>query len=230
MVFLQDKVFIVTGAGGAIAEAINTKLLEAGVKLVLVDRHDNADRARAHLGAGQAVKADLASLQGAQDAVTATLAVFGRIDGVIHTVGGFAMQSILEFEPSLYDRMLDTNLRTLVNLSAAVMPELQKTQGFLGGISAGQAARGAGANAALYTAAKGAVALFLKSLAFETKTVSIGVIYPMGAVDTPSNRKDMPNSDPRTWIDPLEIAEAFVFMASRSARGRVLELQIHPPA
>jgi hypothetical protein len=56
-----------------------------------------------------------------------------------------------------------------------------------------------------------------------------GVVYPMGTVDTPANRKDMPNADPNTWIDPVEIGAAFVHMATRSARGRVLEMQVFPP-
>jgi NADP-dependent 3-hydroxy acid dehydrogenase YdfG len=230
MFSLQGKVFIVTGAGGAIAQSINAALLKAGAQLALVDRNDNAQRARDHLGSGVAIAADLGSFEGAKEAIQATLEHFGRIDGAIHTVGGFVMQSILEFEPNHYDRLLDANLRTLVNFAAAVMPELQKTQGFLGGISAGQAARGAGPKAAIYTAAKGAVALFLKSLAAEVKTVRVGVLYPMGTVDTPANRHDMPNADPNTWIDPLELAESFVFMASRTAQGRVLEVQVHPPA
>jgi hypothetical protein len=47
-------------------------------------------------------------------------------------------------------------------------------------------------------------------------------------VDTPANRRDMPDADPNTWIDPNEIAAAFVYMASRSTRGRVLEMQVFP--
>jgi NADP-dependent 3-hydroxy acid dehydrogenase YdfG len=224
---LTGKVFIITGAGGAISSAINTAFQAAGAKLALADRPGNAERARDQLGAGLAVGVDLSSLDGAMTMVAATVAHYGRVDGLIHTVGGFSTGKILEFKPEDLTRMIDLNLKTLAFAVAAVLPEVLKQEdGFIGGISAAQVARGAGPGAALYTAAKGAVALFLKSLDAELKgsSTKAGVVYPMGAVDTPANRREMPAADPSTWIDPAEIAAAFVYMASRSSRGRVLEM------
>jgi NADP-dependent 3-hydroxy acid dehydrogenase YdfG len=211
---LKGKTFIITGAGGVIASAINTAFLEAGANLALADRPGNAERARERLGAGLAVPCDLSSLEGAQAMVQATLEHYGRIDGLIHTVGG---------------RMFDLNVRTLVHAVVVSLPEIIKVEGgFIGGISAGQVARGAGGGAAYYTAAKAAVALFLNSLEAELtgSSTKVGVLYPMGGVDTPANRKDMPKVDPKTWIDPLEIGAAFVHMATRSDRGSIRELQI----
>jgi NADP-dependent 3-hydroxy acid dehydrogenase YdfG len=228
---LAGKVFIITGAGGAISSAINTAFRDAGVQLALADRPGNAERARDQLGAGLAVGVDLTSLEGAQEMVAATLAHYGRIDGLIHTVGGFSTGKILEFKSDDFTRMFDLNVKTLAFAVAAVLPEVLKQEnGFIGGISAAQVARGSGAGAAAYTAAKGAVALYLKSLDAELKgsSAKAGVLYPMGAVDTPANRRDMPDADPKTWIDPNEIAAAFVYMASRSTRGRVLEMQVFP--
>lgn len=228
---LAGKVFIITGAGGAISSAINTAFQAAGAKLALADRPGNAERAREQLGTGLAVGVDLTSLEGARAMVAATVAHYGRVDGLIHTVGGFATGKVLEFQSDDLTRMIDLNLKTLAYAVAAVLPEVLKQEnGFIGGISAAQVARGAGPGVALYTAAKAAVALFLTSLDAELKGSSAraGVVYPMGTVDTPANRRDMPSSDPNTWIDPAEIAAAFVYMASRSNRGRVLEIQVFP--
>jgi NADP-dependent 3-hydroxy acid dehydrogenase YdfG len=226
---LKGKTFIITGAGGAIASAINTAFLEAGANLALADRPGNAEQARDRLGAGLAVPCDLSSLEGAQAMVQATLEHYDHIDGLIHTVGGFASGKVLETGLEVYGRMFDLNVRTLVNAVVACLPEIIKVEGgFIGGISAGQVARSAGGGAAYYTAAKAAVALFLASLEAELagSNTKVGVVYPMGGVDTPANRKDMPNVDPKTWIDPLEIGAAFVHMATRSDRGRIRELQI----
>lgn len=226
---LAGKVFIITGAGGAISSAINAAFLGAGAQLALADRPNNAERARDQLGAGLAVGVDLTSFEGAQAMVAATVKHYGRIDGLIHTIGGFSTGKILEFKPDDFTRMFDVNVKTLAFAVAAVLPEVLKQEnGFIGGISAAQVARGSGAGAALYTAAKGAVALYLKSLDAELKgsSAKAGVVYPMGAVDTAANRRDMPDADPNTWIDPAEIAAAFVYMASRSSRGRVLEMQV----
>ena len=234
---LKGKTFIITGAGGAIASAINAGFLEAGANLALADRPGNAERARERLGAGLAVPCDLSSLTGAQAMVQATLERYGRIDGLIHTVGGFAAGKVIETALEVtalevYERMFDLNVRTLVHAVVASLPEIIKVEGgFIGGISAGQVARGAGGGAAYYTAAKAAVALFLNSLEAELSgsSTKVGVVYPMGGVDTPANRRDMPKVDPNTWIDPSEIGAAFVHMATRSDRGRIRELQVFAP-
>ena len=179
---LTDQVFIVTGAAGQISQSINAGLLEAGAQLLLVDRR------AVQTQAGETVVADLDSLSGARAMVNLALERFGRVNGVIHTVGGFAAEAALEFKPETFEAMFGTNVRTLVNVASAVLPELVKTGGFLGGISAGQAVRGAGAGSALYTAAKGAVALYLKSVATEVQGIRAGVVYPMGTVATQVSR------------------------------------------
>jgi hypothetical protein len=48
-------------------------------------------------------------------------------------------------------------------------------------------------------------------------------------VDTPANRRDMPGVDPATLIDPAEIAATLVHAATRTPRGRLLELPVFPP-
>ena len=216
---LENKIYVITGASGAVAGSLKTKFASLGASLVLLDRRENSQTT---------ITADLGSFDQAQKAIRQILELYGRLDGVIHTVGGFAPESIHGFKPSTYDRMLDTNLRTTVNMAAAATPELEKTRGFFGAIAAGQVIRGAGANLALYTAAKGAMALFIKSLAEEVKSVRYGLVYPMGAIDTAANRKNMPEADTSTWIALEEIAEAFAYMATRSSRGRVQEVQVFP--
>jgi NADP-dependent 3-hydroxy acid dehydrogenase YdfG len=224
---LNNQIYLITGASGAIAKSIIAKLNTLGTILYLLDRPSQTIR---DSSIGTSIMADLSTFEGAKAAIDGIIQAHGRLDGVIHTVGGFAIESILEYKSSTYDQMLDSNLRSTVNIAAAATPELEKSKGFFGAIAAGQVIRGAGANLALYTAAKGALALFIKSLSAEIKTVRYGVVYPMGTIDTPTNRKNMPNSDTSTWISPKEIAEAFAYMATRSSGGRVQEVQVFPNA
>jgi len=56
--------------------------------------------------------------------------------------------------------------------------------------------------------------------------VRVAVVYPLAAIDTPGNRREMPDADPRSWVNPAAIAEALLFAATRGPRGRLTELPI----
>jgi NAD(P)-dependent dehydrogenase (short-subunit alcohol dehydrogenase family) len=170
------------------------------------------------------------ALAGARRMVEATLAAHGRLDGVIHTAGAFAMGPAEAADEAAYGRMLDVNLRTLFCVARAALPVmLDLGHGFLAGISSQVAWAGeGGAGMALYAAAKAAVAAYLRALAVELgpRRVAVAVVYPLGAIDTPANRRAMPDVDPRDWVDPEEIGRALLFAATRPARGRLVELPI----
>lgn len=229
---LRDKVYILTGGGGAIAGAIAQSFNRTGARLALVDAHEGTIHQRAQELGGRAFVANLTHYPDAEMLVRQVKAQMGRVDGLIHTVGGFSYSPIKDTDPSLYDRMFDLNMRTLFYMTRAILPELLgQKDGFIAGISAAAAWHGVGPGVALYAAAKAAVATYLRSLDAELAgtAVRVAIVYPMGAVDTPANRKEMPDADPMAWVDPAEIGESLVYAASRSPRGRVLELQIFPP-
>lgn len=229
---LQEKVYILTGGAGAIAGAIGKSFAKAGARLALVDAHPGATSERAREWGGMSFVANLTHYPDAEALVRQVRERMGRLDGLIHTVGGFAAAPIQNSDPTLYDQMFDLNMRTLFYMTRAIIPELlSQKDGFIAGIAAGAAWKGAGAGMALYAAAKAAVATYLRSLDAELggTEIRVTVVYPMGTVDTPANRKSMPEADPMSWINPDEIGEALVYAASRSPQGRVLELPIFPP-
>ena len=229
---LEGKVYILTGGGGAIAGAIAQSFTRVGARLALADTHDGIIYQRAQELGGRAYVANLTHYPDSEMLIRQVKAQMGRVDGLVHTVGGFAYSPIKDSEPNLYDRMFDLNMRTLFYMTRAILPELlAQKDGFVAGISAAAAWNGAGPGVALYAAAKAAVATYLRSLDAELAgtAVRVAIVYPMGAVDTPANRKEMPEADPMAWVDPNEIGESLVYAASRSPRGRVMELQIFPP-
>ncbi len=226
---LKDRVFIITGGAGAIARPIVRTFAKAGAKPALVDRSMEHGKDLAAEVGGVAIAADLTTSAGARAMVAATKEKLGRVDGLIHTVGGFAMGKLAEVDDALYDRMFDMNVRTLFHAVRAVLPVLP-ADGFLAGFSSEPGKTGAAPGASLYAAAKSAVATLLRSLDGELpRGIGLAILYPMGAVDTPGNRKEMPSVDPGTWIDPQQIADALLFAATRSDRGRVMELAVYPP-
>src|SRR5689334_4214470 len=103
---LRDRVYVVTGGGGAIAQPILAAFAGAGARLVVADRsHELAARGAGPIG-GLPLAVDLSQPASGAELVAAAREKWGRLDGLIHTVGGFAMGKVHEGDPSLYDKML----------------------------------------------------------------------------------------------------------------------------
>ncbi len=234
-----EGVYIVTGGAGALADAVAATFSAAGARLVLVDRVAEALRERAAQHGAVPVTADLTDAAAAARMVADIEGTLGRVDGVVHTAGAFAMERAELSGPELYERMFDINVRTLVNVTRAALPGmLARRDGFVAGISSNVVWEGTGAaSMTLYAAAKAAVTFYLRSLEREVRAagVRVAIVYPLAPIDTLANRRDTPGADPAGWVDPAGIAEALLFAATRGPRGRLAELPIgavplaHPP-
>ena len=225
-----DGVFIVTGGAGALADAVAAVFGAAGARLVLVDRASEALRERAAARGAVPLAVDLSD-PGETNAMAVDVeASVGPVAGLIHTAGAFAMAPAATADATLYDRMLDANVRTLVNATQAVLPAmLARGDGFIAGVSSNVVWEGSGAaSMSIYAAAKAAVAFYLRSVEREVRGagIRVAIVYPLSAIDTPANRRAMPDADPAGWVDPVAIAEALLFAATRGPRGRLSELPI----
>ena len=71
-----------------------------------------------------------------------------------------------------------------------------------------------------YGAAKAGVHALTQSLAEELKstTVTINAVLP-SILDTPTNRRDMPDADPAAWVAPADLAAVILFLASPESRA-----------
>jgi NADP-dependent 3-hydroxy acid dehydrogenase YdfG len=228
---IAGRVFIVTGAGGAVAAPLVELLAGAGARLALVDREERHAAERAAAVRGLALGADLTSLAAAQAAVARVEAELGPVDGLVHTVGAFAPGALVDGDEATYARMFDLNVRALFCMLRATAPGmLARKRGFIAAFSSEPGWNGRAPGSALYGAAKAAATSLLRTLDAEARgtDVAVTIVYPMGAIDTPANRRDMPGLDPAGYIDPREIAETLLHAATRGPRGRLVELPIYP--
>jgi len=226
---LSGTVTLITGGAGALAGSVARAFADVDSTLVLADLQAPTQRARS-LGA-TAVAADLLDVDAARELVTRVVQEHGRLDHVIHTVGGFTMGSAWEASDADYDHMFDLNMRSVFQVGRAALPQLRSQgRGLLATVSAGQAYRGGAAGVSLYAAAKSAVAAWTRSVDAELSGTDVRatVLFPMGVIDTEANRAAMPDADTSTWIDPDDLASALVFAASTSRRGRLVDLPVHP--
>lgn len=218
-----DKVVVITGAVGNLGQACAQAFAQAGAKCALVDRSSGrlAPAFPASAGVMLVEGIDLADAAHADRAVQAVLARFGRVDVWVNTVGGFAGgKKVHEDGLDTWERMQRINLLTTLNACRAVVPPMLK-QGGGRIVNVGARAGLAGvAGLGAYGASKSAVIYLTQTLAAELKDQGINVncVLP-GTIDTPQNRRDMPQADFAKWVAPAAIADAIVFLASDSARA-----------
>jgi len=204
--------------GRAVARAFET----AGSKVAVIDHTavpaaDAAEASDTYLPIGEV---DLTQLAHAERAMQSVVAKFGRIDVLVNIAGGFRWQTLADGDLAGWDQMYSMNLKTAVVASKAALPTILKSSaGRVINIGAGAAAKAAGGMGA-YAASKSGVLRLTESLSEEVKDrgVTVNAVLP-GTIDTPQNRKDMPDADESKWVAPEAIAEVVVFLASSGARA-----------
>jgi NAD(P)-dependent dehydrogenase (short-subunit alcohol dehydrogenase family) len=222
---LSDQVVIVTGASGNVGSAVVRGFAAAGSRIALVDV--NAERLAAVIeslgGAPErylALPANLSDDQ-ALDALLAQVAErLGPVTALANTVGGYeAGKPAHEAGLEVWDKMMNLNARLTYLVCAKVARQMieRQTQGSISTIIARAALKGT-ANHAAYTASKAAALRVVESMALELRDYGIRVngVSP-STIDTPANRQSMPDADFTKWVQPAQIADLIVFLASPQA-------------
>lgn len=210
---MKPKVALVTGANGGLGSYVTRAFLDAGATVIGVSR--KIQPSDFNSPAFTALPAEISTAAGAKSMVDTVVARFGRLDVVVHTVGGFAGgQSIAETDDATFQRMFDLNLNSTFYLLRAVLPAMRKTgNGRIIAIGS-RAALEPGAGVGAYSASKAAMVSLIRTVALENKDVGItaNVILP-GTMDTPANRKAIPNADVSKWVQPSNIAGLMTWLA-----------------
>lgn len=209
--------FVITGAAGALGQAVAKHFLAAGSRVALLDQDET--RLRAVFGTpanALLLAADVTSAPSVAEAIARVAQAFTFIDALVHVAGGFEMgEPVHQISQASWERMMTLNAWSFVNLTQAVIP-LMKEQG--GGrvvaVSANAASEGQALKGA-YCAAKSALQRLVESLSHEVRAEGIHVnsVAPT-TLDTPANRQAMPDADRSAWV-PLDVAaQAIAFLAT----------------
>lgn len=225
MIEMQDfknKVVLITGAGGNLGKAVARAFFDAGATLALCDLHLGAlDALYRDSGLVQMLKSDLRLPDVAETMAGSVIDRFGRIDVVAALTGGFTMGSPLhQTPPDVWEFMMKLNAGTVFNTAHAVVPHMrERRSGRIITVGARTALAGKSLMAS-YTASKAAVIRLTESLSEENKRYGINVnsVLP-SIIDTPQNRKDMPDADFSTWVSPDALADVILFLASDASRA-----------
>src|SRR5690349_6005096 len=105
---MKDRVVLVTGANGGLGVHVTQAFLNAGATVVGSSRKIAQSEFQAENF--RAISSDISNLQAARNLVDGVIAIFGRLDVLVHTVGGFAGgQSVAETDDASFERMLELN-------------------------------------------------------------------------------------------------------------------------
>jgi NAD(P)-dependent dehydrogenase (short-subunit alcohol dehydrogenase family) len=215
---LAGKIALVTGANGGLGVSITNALLDAGATVIGVSR--KIDQSEFTSPSFLAMSADISTGDSAQKAVNDVFSRYGRIDILVHTVGGFAGGArIDEADDSIFRQMMDVNLNAAFYMLRAVIPHMRKAgNGTIIAIGS-RAAEDPGPGVGAYSASKSALVSLIKTVARENTDVGItaNVILP-GTMDTPANRRAMPKADFSSWVQTDSVASLTVWLAGQAAQ------------
>ncbi len=225
---LDGKIAIVTGAGQGIGRAIAEKMAAEGATVVVTDLDEaSASQTAAGLPGAVAIRADVADRQGVQAAVDGVRQRFGRIDVLVNNAGWDKASSFVDSDPADWDRAIAVNLYGVLHTCKAVLP-VMAGQGSGAVVNLGSDAGRVGSSGeAVYSAAKGGVIAFTKSLAREMARhqVRVNCVCP-GPTDTalfasfagPKLREALTKAIPfRRLGQPDDVANVVAFLASDEA-------------
>lgn len=187
---LSDKVAIVTGAGSGLGRGMALRLAEEGVRVAILD----IDSAGAQETLAQieevgtpacALECDISDYNACARAMDAVIARFGGLDILVNNAGWDKAAPFLDTDPQLWRRIIDINLYGPLNMHHCAVPHMRGRGGKIVNI-ASDAGRVGSSGESVYSACKGGVIAFSKTLSRELARdgIIINTVCP-GPSDTP---------------------------------------------
>ncbi len=228
---LDGRVAFVTGAASGIGRAIALELGRWGAQVAVADLDAaGAVETVAQLGGrGLAVPLDVTDYAAVQRGFAFGRERLGPVDILVNAAGWDTPERFVDSQPATWDRLLAINLRGVIHTIHAALPSMQERRyGRI--ISLGSDAGRVGSSGeAVYSAAKGGVIAFTKTIARETARhgITVNCVCP-GPTDTPLLAR-FTEANPRLVEalqraipmgrlgQPADVAPAVAFLASDGA-------------
>lgn len=232
---LQNRIALITGSSSGIGRAVALAMAAAGADMVInhpssretTAANEVANAVRALGRRALVIEADVADEGAVRSMVDRATAEFGRIDILVNNAGIAAAAPVHELDVAVWDRVLAVHLRGTFLMTRAVLPQMYaRGHGRIINTASQLAYKGAPGFTA-YTAAKGAILSFTRSVALEigARDITINCVAP-GATRTPilddvpaDVLEEIRKAIPLGRIAEVnDIAPSFVFLASDEGR------------
>lgn len=239
---LNGKVAVVTGASRGIGRGIAVELARCGASII-INYKNSEEEAQKTLdiikclgGYAIKVKADISNYSQAKLLIDTAVETFGKIDILVNNAGISSVGLFMDMREAEWNEMIDINFKGVLNCShSALKYMVSQRSGNIINISSIWGNSGASCEV-VYSAAKGAVNLFTKSLAKEMAPsgIRVNAVAP-GVIDTEMNswlsseeKKQLEEEIPMGKFGGVQdIGRAVVFLASKESQyitGQVLTI------
>ncbi|MDF3065041.1 MAG: short-chain dehydrogenase/reductase [Polyangiaceae bacterium] len=224
MAEISQNVVLVTGANGALGQAIVRRLSSSGTRVVALERSKEGDvqleRESEVVLRLRASTTDAAALAGA---LARAESEQGLLSGAVLTAGAWrGGHKFHELAAAAdYRAVMDANLESANVALRAILPGMvQRQRGsvvLIGSLSGVRPYNAPGS--AAYAAAKAAVTALSQAIAAEVLAdgVRVNLVLP-STIDTEANRQAMPDADRSTWVSTESLGGVVDFLLSERAR------------
>lgn len=241
---IQSKVALITGASSGIGAGVATLLAANGVKVALAARRGDKlavllKEIRQAGGQGLVVEMDVVDPDSVKKGVEAVVNAYGTIDILVNNAGLMPLSDVESLKVDEWHRMVDVNIKGVLNTTAAVLPVLIKqNSGHIFNLSS-IAGRKLFKGLSVYCATKHAIAAFSDIMRMEIAPkykIRVTSLQP-GAVATelydqitdPTYRKAMADLEKQmTFLTPEDIAHSVLYALQAPDHVNVSEIFIMP--
>jgi NAD(P)-dependent dehydrogenase (short-subunit alcohol dehydrogenase family) len=218
---MKGKQVLVTGGTGGLGLGVTPAILAQGAAVTISYYHEQeVECLKGKLPATEFERIRFVSADLSNESVVEKLVNdMGRVDVLIHLVGGFSMGKTHEYSFEQWKKDFDLNLNTTFLVCKHSLGKMLE-YGYGRIVTVGS--RGAvqpGGQLAAYCASKAGVVALTQAIADETKGTNItaNTVLP-SIIDTPANREAMGTQDADKWVKPESLAQVICFLASEAAK------------
>ncbi len=223
----DGRIAVVTGATGALGKVITKMLLQRGMQVVSTYKNEGPQKQLLDfLGELKnnltSIEADVTVEKDVEALFAKTIEKHGRVDVLLNIVGTYkGGNEINNTSESEWDIMMNVNLKSaFLCTKAALQHMIRQNYGKIVSVAARPAIeKRYRVKSGAYAVSKAGVVVLTETVAEEVKKYDINVnaIMP-STIDTPDNRKSMPQADFSKWVSPEEIANVIQYLISEDSK------------
>ena len=220
---MTGRVAIVAGGTGALGRSVVLRFLRDGAAVFVpwavveewqaLEKDAGPGRPRLH-----GARVDVTDEAAVAAFVAEVVARGGRLDVLVNAVGGFAGGDLASTPLAEWRRMLDLNLTSAAIACRAVLPAMRAARaGRIVNVASRAVVPPLGGFIA-YTVSKSAVIALTQALAQEERPhgIAVNAVLP-STMDTPANRRAMPDADRSGWVSTDAVADVIAYLSSDGA-------------